>query len=99
MEALPRRARRETSALLLAALLLVPVFLSGHIHVGPSPHPCSVCAVTHHAPIAGNAALPALRAQFACFVATPRPAPAYARIHQARRTGRAPPSSSFTVVA
>ena len=81
----------------LAALLLVPVVLSGHTHVGRITHPCSICTVTHHAPIVRAPALPALAAgtAYLAFVAPYRPAGG--RVEQARQTGRAPPLGLLTV--
>jgi hypothetical protein len=90
--------RHRASVLLLASLLLVPIALSGHNHVGQRTHPCSVCAVTQHAPIVSTPALPAFTAQFASLVSAPRSAPAPARTDQSPPTGRAPPPS-FTLSA
>jgi hypothetical protein len=92
MGAIRDRFRHRASVLLLAALLLVPVALSGHNHVGQRTHPCSVCAVTHHAPIVNTPALPAFTAQFASLVSVARSTPAPARTDQSPPTGRAPPS-------
>jgi hypothetical protein len=92
MAALQHRFRHRASVLLLASLLLVPVALSGHHHLGQSTHPCSICAVTHHAPIVSTPALRVFTAQFTGRVSALRPAPAPARSDQSTPTGRAPPS-------
>src|SRR5882724_9978544 len=91
MVALRHRFRHRASVLLLAALLLVPVALSGHSHARESTHPCSICAVTHHAPIVSAPALQVFTAELARpLIITPR-ASAGTRLDQAPRTGRAPP--------
>jgi hypothetical protein len=92
MAVIQHRFRHRASVLLLASLLLVPVALSGHNHVGQSTHPCSICAVTHHAPIVHTPTPPAFTARFTSLVSVPRPAPAPARTDQSPPTGRAPPS-------
>ena len=99
MIAMQDSVRRQTSVLVLVALLLVPVALSGHWHTGSAPHPCSVCAVAHHTPIVAPPVAPTFITQFACVLSVP-PAPArIARVDRAPRTGRAPPSPLLTVVA
>jgi len=94
-----QRYRYRVRVLLLAALLLVPIALSGHTHLGPGTHPCSLCAVAHHAPIVRTTAPLVFAATFSGLVRTPRTAPARTRTDQAPPTGRAPPSNSRTVVA
>jgi hypothetical protein len=94
-----RRVRRPASVLLLAALLLVPVALSGHTHVGQATHPCSICAVTHHAPIIGSAAPPDLGHVLLGVLATPDGTFAPVRTDLAPHAGRAPPVLLHTVVA
>jgi hypothetical protein len=93
----PTSFYRRARVVFLAALLLVPVVLSGHTHVGRITHPCSICTITHHAPIVRAPALPVLAAEAACpaFVAPYRPAGG--RAEQAPHTGRAPPLGSLTV--
>jgi hypothetical protein len=99
MESLQHRFRRRANVVLLAALLLVPIALSGHTHATQSTHPCSVCAVTHHAPIVSTPALPVFAEQAArpLFVATAMPVGA--RIDHAPRTGRAPPFGLLSLIA
>jgi len=93
------RFRRRASVLLLAALLLVPVVLSGHSHARESTHPCSICAVTHHAPIVSTPALQVFTTELARpLIIAPRVS-AGTRLEQAPRTGRAPPLRSLAVVA
>jgi hypothetical protein len=43
------RRQRVLGALLLAALLLIPILASGHHHANATT-PCAACAVTRHAP-------------------------------------------------
>jgi hypothetical protein len=93
-----KRHRRPINVLLLVALLLVPVALSGHAHAGPVTHPCSICAVTHHAPIVNTPAMPPLATQVVVRLWTPPSAPARVSLDRAPRTGRAPPLA-VTVVA
>jgi len=94
-----RRLRHPASILLLAALLLVPVALSGHTHVGQSTHPCSICAVTHHAPIASSPAPPDVVQALVGVLAAPGSILAPVRTDQAPHAGRAPPAFLLTVVA
>ncbi len=99
MVALRHRFRHRASVLLLAALLFVPLALSGHSHARESTHPCSICAVTHHAPIVGTPALPVLTAELARPLLVAPHACAGTRLDQAPRTGRAPPFGLLAVVA
>src|SRR4051812_6751936 len=99
MIALQRRSVRGASVVLLAALLLVPIALSGHAHATASPHPCSVCAVTHHAPLVSAPTLPAFSTEFTGLVRIPRALSVGARRDQAPPTGRAPPAVALPVVA
>lgn len=94
-----RRLRRPASVLFLAALLLVPVALSGHTHVGQSTHPCSICSVTHHAPIVGSPAPPELGHTLVALLVAPGVALAPVRTDLAVHAGRAPPVLPRTVVA
>src|SRR5437762_3346532 len=87
MESLQHRFRARASVVLLAALLLVPVALSGHKHVGQRTHPCSICAVTQHAPIASTPALPQSASLLASLSSTPPAALASARTDQPPRAG------------
>jgi len=91
--------RHRARVVFLAALLLVPVVLSGHTHVGPITHPCSICTITHHAPIVSTPALPALAAGAAYVAFAPPYRSAGGRVDQAPRTGRAPPFILLTVAA
>ncbi|MBI3770639.1 MAG: hypothetical protein HY271_19390 [Deltaproteobacteria bacterium] len=99
MAPLQHGLRRRASVLLLASLLLVPVALSGHNHVRQSTHPCSICAVTHHAPAVSAPALPEFASHFTSLLSAPRLALAPSRTDQTPRAGRAPPAALHTVVA
>src|SRR5689334_9846716 len=99
MRASQHRLRRRASVLMLAALLLVPIALSGHTHSGPVTHPCSVCAVTHHAPIVSTPALPTLVAALARQLVVAPPTSVGQRVDLAPRTGRAPPPGLLVVIA
>ncbi len=96
---LRHRVRRPAAILLLAALLLVPVALSGHTHVGQGAHPCSICAVTHHAPIVNTPAPPDLVRPFVGLLSAPGVALAPVRSDQTPHAGRAPPAPLVTVPA
>jgi hypothetical protein len=93
------RLRHPASVLLLVALLLVPVALSGHTHVGQSTHPCSICALTHHAPILGSVAPPDLGHALVVVLAAAGAALAPVRTDVAVHAGRGPPLTLLTVVA
>jgi len=99
MDGACRRFRRRGCVLALAALLLVPVALSGHTHVGQSTHPCSICAVTHHTPIVRTAALPTFAHSVVVLLAAPRPVRAPVRADQSPHAGRAPPDALLTAAA
>ena len=94
-----RRLRRPASVLLLAALMLVPVALSGHTHVGQATHPCSICAITHHAPLVVSPAPPDVAEAPVALLAAPDATLAPVRIDQAPHAGRAPPATLLSVVA
>ena len=86
-----RRMRHPGAVLVLAALLFVPIALSGHTHVGQSAHPCSICAVTHHAPIIVAAAPPDFGHVLLGVLAAPGARIASARTDLVPHAGRAPP--------
>ena len=98
MAAVQQGFRRRISVVFLAALLLVPVALSGHTHSGQPLHPCSVCALTHHAPIVVTPVVTLFSTPFTAHVATLPCLLAGGRLAQAPRTGRAPPSPSFIIL-
>ena len=99
MGRLRHRVRHPASVLLLAALLLVPVALSGHTHVDAPSHPCSICAVTHHAPLATASPPPTVARPIVTLLAAPGGALAPVRREQAPRIGRAPPAALSAVLA
>jgi hypothetical protein len=51
MVSVRQERRRVLGALVLAALLFVPVIASGHYHAGHVAAPCAACAVTRHTPV------------------------------------------------
>jgi hypothetical protein len=99
MAALQHGLRHRASVLLLAALLLVPIALSGHNHVSEGTRPCSICAVTHHAPAVSAPAAPQFASRFTVLLPAMRTTLAPSRTDQAPRAGRAPPADLVTVVA
>jgi hypothetical protein len=85
-------ARRSWTALLAALLLLVPLALRAHVHVGHPSADCAVCVVSHHMP-AVRESKPAVVAP--AVVASAVADPLLAEPVQVARpvhTGRGPPS-------
>ncbi len=94
-----RRIARQMRGLVLVALLLVPLVSSGHHHAASaSSAPCAVCIAAHHAPAVVTPS-PAVIALMLSLAKTPLltlETPAH-RVH-ASNAGRAPPSSSSTLL-
>src|SRR2546425_13184550 len=99
MRSMRQRAVRLTGALLMVALLTVPVAASAHTHRGlRAAGACPSCIAAHHSPAVVMPA-GAARASVAVTVAAPlplrvAPAPPY----RAPRAGRAPPSPASVPV-
>lgn len=98
MPRLRRRAARLSSALLFAALLLVPLIERGHMHASRDlAKPCAVCVVAHHSPAATApvvaVAAPVVHAPVAVFTTPGAP---LCGVHSPQ-SGRAPPLSSHIV--
>ena len=97
-----QRAVQSAGALLVLALLLVPLALGGHRHsvnqVGAADA-CSICVATHHSPAAGTAPLPDAAPDLLGslvvipLVTVPESPPPLSH------SGRGPPSSHLSVVA
>jgi hypothetical protein len=94
-----RRSHRRAGVLLLVALLLVPIALSGHAHGRSPAHACAICAVTQHAPMVRAPAPPTFTARLACLLPAPSYTSVHVRIDPTPGTNRAPPSGSDTVLA
>ena len=93
------RTRQLMSAIVLIALLFVPIVLSGHNHVD-SDGACAACAVVHHAPVVSAPALPTLAISVAqADVVRREVTPAPRRTDQAPGEGRAPPSVLLPAIA
>jgi hypothetical protein len=93
MRGMRRRAARVASALLMVALLVVPVVASAHTHRDPgAARSCATCVAAHHSPAIVvpviQAAAP-VRATVAPALPS-RVAPAHS--HRSPRAGRAPPA-------
>jgi hypothetical protein len=96
MKALRHRGIRLASALLFAALLLVPLVESGHSHANKDlARPCATCVAAHHSPAAAPpiVALAVQVTRAATAVVAPDVAPL--RQDHTPQSGRAPPFSSF----
>jgi len=93
MRSMRQRVVRLTGALLMVALLIVPVAASAHTHRGlRATGSCATCVAAHHSPAV---VMPAIAAtgSIAITVAPPLPsrvAPAHP--YRSPRAGRAPPS-------
>ena len=79
-----RRPFRRLASLLLAALLLVPVVASAHLHVEHGAKPCATCAVTQHTPVVQTGAMPA-----------PAPAPVVVGLEPADATAPRDPAVRY----
>ena len=93
MQSLRQRAVRLAGALLMVALLLVPVVASAHTHRDlRAAGSCATCIAAHHSPAVVMPAV-ATAASMVVTVAPPllsRVAPAHP--YRSPRAGRAPPS-------
>ena len=85
---------RRLRALLVIALTLVPLALSGHQHAAPqrgAADSCAVCVAAHHAPAANLAPLPHLVPILDGFRITAAGVTAPAHVFRPLQVGRAPP--------
>src|SRR5262245_36870761 len=57
MRALRHALFEYVGSIVLIGLLLVPVVVSGHHHVGRPQGPCAACVATHHTPVASTPAV------------------------------------------
>jgi hypothetical protein len=95
------RVLRDLGVLLLAALLLAPVVLSGHSHADDpaASRTCGTCIAVRHSPVLEAVAPAALAPSVVVVtiaVAIESPAPVRAR---ARAAGRSPPAHRSTALA
>ena len=100
MRSMRQRAACLVSALVMVALLIVPVVASGHTHRDlDAARTCATCVAAHHSPAivmpAVGATASTLTAAAPC--APPRAVPVHP--HRSPRAGRAPPSSAPVSVA
>jgi len=94
------RAVRLASALLMVALLLVPVLASAHSHRDPqAARSCATCIAAHHAPAIVASAIVAGTAVLAAAAPSLRRQRVPARPHRSARAGRAPPLVPLVSVA
>src|SRR5215470_5557651 len=93
MRSMRQRAARLTGALLMVALLVVPVVASAHAHRDLSAaRSCATCVAVHHSPAA---VMPTIGAAASILAAVAPPLPSQVAPAQPRRSpraGRAPPS-------
>ena len=93
MRSMRQRVVRLTGALLMVALLIVPVAASAHTHRDlRAAGSCATCIAAHHSPAA---VMPAVSAAASIVVTVAPPLPfraAPARPYRSPRAGRAPPS-------
>ena len=86
-----RQLFRSAGPIVLIALLLVPVVVSGHHHAGRTQGPCAACVATHHTPAVGAPAVIAPETA-PLVVGFDAPSPAVPTASEGRRaTGRGPP--------
>jgi ABC-type Mn2+/Zn2+ transport system permease subunit len=100
MRSMRRAAVRLTGALLLVAMLLVPLAASAHTHRDlQAARSCATCVAAHHSPAivmpAAAGGPPIAPAITAALPSRVDPAPQ----HRSPRAGRAPPSSAPVSVA
>jgi hypothetical protein len=91
---------RRLRVLCCAALVLIPVALSGHVHVGPdaAPSACPSCIAARHTPSVAAMAMPLVEAELvAGRVNPPPPPPLAAESHHGPCTGRSPPGPHAAV--
>src|SRR5882762_7841413 len=100
MRSIRRQAVRLAGALLMVALLVVPIVASAHTHRDlRAARSCATCVAAHHSPAVVTPA-DAVAAPIVPAIASPLPsriAPAYS--HRSPRAGRAPPSPAPVSVA
>ena len=97
---MPRPAVRLASALLMIALLLVPLAASAHTHRDPrAAASCATCIAAHHAPaiVAGAIAAAAVIVSARARMLRPPLVPAHPQ--RSPRAGRAPPRRAPVSVA
>jgi hypothetical protein len=95
MLAFRRRGFRRIGVVLIAALVLVPLFLSAHRHLfdpGTGSDSCSVCVATHHSPAVAAPPLPHLSPLLEVLVVAATDVVAVFRIDRPATTGRSPPA-------
>jgi hypothetical protein len=98
MKALRHRGARVASALLFAALLLVPLLESGHSHANRDlARPCAACVAAHHSPAATTPVVAVAATVGRAVVAVFAPVVAPARRDHSPQSGRAPPRSFLDV--
>jgi hypothetical protein len=87
-----RGIRQRAGALLLVALLVVPLVASAHTHGAlAASRTCATCVTAHHSPAIVMPALGPIAAFAPVLAATPPPAIAPASPLRSPRVGRAPP--------
>jgi hypothetical protein len=100
MRSMRQRAAHLAGALVMIALLVVPVVASGHTHRGlDAARSCATCVAAHHSPAI---AVPAICAPASVLAAPALSLPsrvARAHPHRSPRAGRAPPSPAPVSVA
>ncbi len=95
MRSMRQRATRLVGALLMLALLIVPVVASAHTHRDlAAARSCATCVAAHHSPAIATSAIGATAAVLAAVVPAPPSRVAPAHPHRSPRAGRAPPSSA-----
>jgi len=88
-----RGTRQRVGALLLVALLVVPVLASAHTHGAlAASRTCATCVAAHHSPATVTPALAASAPIAAVLAASPPPSIVPACPQRSPRAGRAPPS-------
>jgi hypothetical protein len=93
MRGMRRRVVGLASALLMVALLVVPIAASAHTHRDPgAARNCATCVAAHHSPAI---VMPAIQAAASPCATLALPLPsrvAPAHPHRSPRAGRAPPA-------
>jgi hypothetical protein len=91
-----RGIRQRAGALLLVALLVVPVVASAHTHGAlAASRTCATCVTAHHSPAIVMPAVGPVAAFAPVLAAAPPPAIVPACPLRSPRSGRAPPSLGF----
>lgn len=102
MSRLWQSALQRAGALLIVALIFVPLVVSGHSHQAGqrrATDACALCVATHHSPAVSSPPVPELAPLLAGFAPVAPYAALPFRLNPAFKPGRAPPARFASRVA